>query len=886
MCGSGPRRLQMMTATTHQLLLLLLLLGTLLPVQCKTILHLAHSSLSAAPLGTLWPVPQCWTLLRRRGEHPGAGVPEGWSGESVNNGGVQRQVGPGLEDGLPEPLLPLQALLPTHQSHRTPARGHSRRPRIPVQGRWYQLCLTYDHLEHAYNTFMNGELVYELTYNVEGEIYGDNARLGQGDLPSESFSGALSQVNMWDSVLSRNAIASMAACKSDLQGNYISWEAGWELHNVTEYDASMESFCQPSTYTNYFGFPELPQAHAFYICEALGSHLPLPTTMKEVTFWYNLSYQVWPHQDNLTLCSDFLWSSITDANHDGTWVTHYDNALAPTVAWKVGEPNGLVYENCAVIEKLGLSDIVCATSKWCAICEFSDLHVFTLLGTCELEEHNLNFIAYQEGLGDLYFKGYGAYHIKKVEGEWLWINVVENKTLARLDVNAPFNMPMGRRIWHLESPVCNQREGPRTLVLTPCGPDSYSCDDATCIPHQNRCDQKYDCLDHSDEVACEIIGKPEDYKEDIPPLPGSDKVGTSLPITVNVTIESITIHTTQMTMQMSYKIQMIWFDNRLVYRNLKTNETFNKVNYTSMLSLWLPTLRFVGTEGHRHTTVDQEASLHVQRLRPPNRRDNTVPREVDLFSGEENSLILSRKYTTAFTCDFDLVLYPFDVQYCDMRFRMLSGSKDYLIFEEAASSATYHGSTLLLEYEVCGHTFPDVVDTSEDKDNQEIKQPKLFYDNSKEFSEMLVEITLHRRAGYAILNIYTPSLILLMISYVTLFFRPHVLEARIMTTLTALLVLATLFAQVRHSCEYSHTCRNNRGHLQGKTGLFSKRSSGSAGLWWICGLAGRSKQQPGGPNFHKSSLASGRAWGVEELPEPHPAGINQIPAKISISRCD
>nr|XP_045582886.1 uncharacterized protein LOC123745852 isoform X3 [Procambarus clarkii] len=771
MCGSGPRRLQMMTATTHQLLLLLLLLGTLLPVQYgESIQVLEFQKDGVASLSTMavyrGKLDRAWRMaslslccrFKLFFLHTRATVLQ--LGDTVDDRGFQFRAELWL-DRVRIVLAHRWQFQLLHTKLRT--------------FRWYQLCLTYDHLEHAYNTFMNGELVYKLTYNVEGEIYGDNARLGQGDLPSESFSGALSQVNMWDSVLSRNAIASMAACKSDLQGNYISWEAGWELHNVTEYDASMESFCQPSTYTNYFGFPELPQAHAFYICEALGSHLPLPTTMKEVTFWYNLSYQVWPHQDNLTLCSDFLWSSITDANHDGTWVTHYDNALAPTVAWKVGEPNGLVYENCAVIEKLGLSDIVCATSKWCAICEFSDLHVFTLLGTCELEEHNLNFIAYQEGLGDLYFKGYGAYHIKKVEGEWLWINVVENKTLARLDVDAPFNMPMGRRVWHLESPVCNQREGPRTLVLTPCGPDSYSCDDATCIPHQNRCDQKYDCLDHSDEVACEIIGKPEDYKEDIPPLPGSDKVGTSLPITVNVTIESITIHTTQMTMQMSYKIQMIWFDNRLVYRNLKTNETFNKVNYTSMLSLWLPTLRFVGTEGHRHTTVDQEASLHVQRLRPPNRRDNTVPREVDLFSGEENSLILSRKYTTAFTCDFDLVLYPFDVQYCDMRFRMLSGSKDYLIFEEAASSATYHGSTLLLEYE--------------------IKQPKLFYDNSKEFSEMLVEITLHRRAGYAILNIYTPSLILLMISYVTLFFRPHVLEARIMTTLTALLVLATLFAQ-------------------------------------------------------------------------------------------
>ncbi|XP_069187521.1 merozoite surface protein CMZ-8-like [Procambarus clarkii] len=36
------------------------------------------------------------------------------------------------------------------------------------------------------------------------------------------------------------------------------------------------------------------------------------------------------------------------------------------------------------------------------------------------------------------------------------------------------------------------------------------------------------------------------------------------------------------------------------------------------------------------------------------------------------------------------------------------------------------------------------------------------------------------------------------------------------------------------------------------------------------GPAGRSKQQPVGSSSHKSSLVSGRAWGVEEPPEPHP----------------
>ena len=67
---------------------------------------------------------------------------------------------------------------------------------------------------------------------------------------------------------------------------------------------------------------------------------------------------------------------------------------------------------------------------------------------------------------------------------------------------------------------------------------------------------------------------------------------------------------------------------------------------------------------------------------------------------------------------------------------------------------------------------------------------------SETYSELTIEVTLTRRSGYAILTIYIPSLILLAISYATLFFRPVIFEVRVMAALTALLVVATLFTQV------------------------------------------------------------------------------------------
>lgn len=60
--------------------------------------------------------------------------------------------------------------------------------------RWYHLCFTYNHLTHLYNTFVNGEFVYEVTYDVGRQIYGDYVRLGQSNEIFETYSGALSQV--------------------------------------------------------------------------------------------------------------------------------------------------------------------------------------------------------------------------------------------------------------------------------------------------------------------------------------------------------------------------------------------------------------------------------------------------------------------------------------------------------------------------------------------------------------------------------------------------------------------------------------------------------------------------------------------------------------------
>lgn len=70
------------------------------------------------------------------------------------------------------------------------------------------------------------------------------------------------------------------------------------------------------------------------------------------------------------------------------------------------------------------------------------------------------------------------------------------------------------------------------------------------------------------------------------------------------------------------------------------------------------------------------------------------------------------------------------------------------------------------------------------------------FNNSGMYSETRVLFPLTHRSGYAILNIYIPTLVLLLVSYMTLFFRPSNFDVRMMSALTVQLVIATLFSQV------------------------------------------------------------------------------------------
>ncbi|XP_042235984.1 gamma-aminobutyric acid receptor subunit pi-like, partial [Homarus americanus] len=395
--------------------------------------------------------------------------------------------------------------------------------------------------------------------------------------------------------------------------------------------------------------------------------------------------------------------------------------------FKIRNPVGGIYQNCLIIRELGLLDTDC-NKQSCSACHTTAGSTWTLRSICEEEKRMYYFdlVAFP-----LYFRGYGEYMVEKVGDVWTWYDSITNITKAVLPVQEHLNYPIGRQTWDIKDPVCGQESGKRQLTLSPCTAGEFTCTDGTCISFARRCDLKFDCGDKTDESFCDIVNFPGDYRSKLPPRPVSD---LSLPISVNVSMDTINIDTTTMLISVSYNLRMTWFDNRLTYNNLKALTRLNTVSLDQVEQLWRPNVGFINTDDIQHTVVDQGAVTTIIREHPHFVRDLSNPYEVEVYRGDTNPVSTTRKYSTVFTCNFDLVLYPFDIQTCSMQLQIQSASSEYLIFNSNDSYVQYLGQKFLIEYGI------GLID--------------LQVDNAMQYSEMKVRIELIRRYGYAMLNIY------------------------------------------------------------------------------------------------------------------------------------
>ncbi|ROT75087.1 hypothetical protein C7M84_006373 [Penaeus vannamei] len=571
---------------------------------------------------------------------------------------------------------------------------------------WYHVCITYS--EDTLEFYLNGDLQGSQAGRPEYPVGGTRLKVGAWDAV-RSFSGEITEVNVWSRALAVDEVASLVECKGSA-GDLVAWTDAWTMHgDVTKADVPSERLCSDRRATKQFLFPPVSSKAAFQVCEGLGGSVTTPRRAEVEDLRRLLS----GFPDNET-CSR-LWTGVTDVATEGEW-TYHKNGLPAQVSWRPGAPDGDVLQNCAAIylegSSDGLTDVSCSR-KLCAVCDVPEGLVWTLLGACEEFPRNIHFVARQRASGEFHFRGYSSYMIMRndTDGRWVWWDRQRNEVVAILSENE-FGFPMGRHSWALQRPVCGRKPPvEHVLLLTPCGAGSFSCDDATCIPLYQRCDLKFDCRDKSDESGCELVQFPPVYRPDLPPSDVASAASAPLPVGVRMVLESADVRTSTMMIHINYNLTLTWREGRSTTSTLNKDYTLNRVPYNTMRELWVPTVDFTNTRGNHITHADEEATMMVLMSGEPTMGGDTRPQEVEVYSGWENPLTVRRKYSETFQCEFDLSMYPFDQQPqqpsrpptgMPVRLTMLSASSRLLVFDEGESEAVFVGNPHLVEYTVGG----------------------------------------------------------------------------------------------------------------------------------------------------------------------------------------
>lgn len=141
------------------------------------------------------------------------------------------------------------------------------------------------------------------------------------------------------------------------------------------------------------------------------------------------------------------------------------------------------------------------------------------------------------------------------------------------------------------------------------------------------------------------------------------------------------------------------------------------------------------------------------------------------YPGAANTVVLTHQYTADVICYFIFWFYPLDVQRCYINVSLSGAHRGRVLFSLDDTTMQYTGVQDLALYtvisaEISPHSTSDLI---------------------------MFQVDLQRRPGAVVLSTFLPSLLVLVVSWATLFVRREAINARAIMSLTSLLVLFTLF---------------------------------------------------------------------------------------------
>ena len=399
---------------------------------------------------------------------------------------------------------------------------------------WAHLCWSYSSIIGRHSMFLNGELVGMLNQSYKGgksifkninSINKSAFIIGQepddvrgGFDQREALSGEIAELNIWDHILSKSKIASMASCKEFPRGNIVSWnEKFLKFNNVIKTNMDNAARLCEEKYRYITSPIRQTFRQANITCKIHGAKLALPQTQQ-------MNDLLVKKVDRIKKsCSHGMGSGKQETRTWLGWLPGIGNTSYSN--WADTEGTHHWNRHCAYMNSEGLwrkgKPNLCQNMPVCAICSLSSTSPFTLKGTCKESQIDFNYyLALDDENQILEFDGYKTEKIVHQNNQWTIVPKNGPLFWSANITMAKDRTPVGRFEWDFYDPNCNFTwPVKRNMTLSNCDFESeYTCNNGVCISHHHRCNGFADCHDGSDEEGCS--GNPwipASYLKELPP---------------------------------------------------------------------------------------------------------------------------------------------------------------------------------------------------------------------------------------------------------------------------------------------------------------------------------------------------------------------------------
>ncbi|XP_077637741.1 glycine receptor subunit alpha-2 isoform X7 [Lonchura striata] len=232
--------------------------------------------------------------------------------------------------------------------------------------------------------------------------------------------------------------------------------------------------------------------------------------------------------------------------------------------------------------------------------------------------------------------------------------------------------------------------------------------------------------------------------------------GPPVNVTCNIFINSFgSVTETTMDYRVNIFLRQQWNDSRLAYSEYPDDSL--DLDPSMLDSIWKPDLFFANEKGANFHDVTTDNKL--------------------LRISKTGKVLYSIRLTLTLSCPMDLKNFPMDVQTCTMQLESFGYTMNDLIFEWLSD-----GPVQVAE----GLTLPQFIL----KEDKELGYCTKHYNTGK-FTCIEVKFHLERQMGYYLIQMYIPSLLIVILSWVSFWINMDAAPARVALGITTVLTMTT-----------------------------------------------------------------------------------------------